>query len=225
VIFENSPSRLPLPTPRTQRKTTPRTRQPPPAAATALRRHVADSQDHETARPLTTLGGVEPVKRSLTAVPVHASLQSTAVGERAVLEQPKALVEGVEVGAGGVEPPSSSVSGIRGATWRPAADGRVCSVSRAVVCPVVTGVVRCDPVGCGPDVAPMWPSGPELGRHLRGAGRSLFRRRAASSGPIFHGPWLTLGGRFRPSVRARGGHGWASYAWPGSHPGQRSRMS
>jgi hypothetical protein len=34
---------------------------PPPAAATALRRHVADSPDRETARPLTTLGGVEPV--------------------------------------------------------------------------------------------------------------------------------------------------------------------
>lgn len=33
---------------------------PPPAAATALRRHLADSPDRETARPHTTLSGVEP---------------------------------------------------------------------------------------------------------------------------------------------------------------------
>src|SRR5215211_541296 len=54
-------------TPRTQRKTRPRTRQPPPAAAPALRRQVADSPDREPARPLTTLGGVAPDKeRSMT---------------------------------------------------------------------------------------------------------------------------------------------------------------
>jgi hypothetical protein len=78
------------------------------------------------------------VKRSLTAVPVHASLQSAAVGERAVLEQPKALVEGVEVGAGGVEPPSSSVS----------ANHRGTAVRRAVS----PGHAR--------------PSGPKLSGHL-----------------------------------------------------------
>jgi hypothetical protein len=37
----------------------------PPAAAVALRRHVADSPDRETAKPLTTLRGVEPVRGPL----------------------------------------------------------------------------------------------------------------------------------------------------------------
>src|SRR5215216_7540023 len=41
-----------LPTPRTQSKTRPRTRPPPPAAAPALRRHLTDSPNRETARPL-----------------------------------------------------------------------------------------------------------------------------------------------------------------------------
>jgi hypothetical protein len=39
----------------------PQLRQLPAAAAVALRRQVADSPNRETARPLTTLGGVEPV--------------------------------------------------------------------------------------------------------------------------------------------------------------------
>ena len=46
----------------------------------------------------------------------------------------------------------------------------------------------------------------ELGRHFRGAGRSLFRRRTARSGPIFEEPWLTSGDRCYPSARARRGH-------------------
>ena len=36
----------------------------------------------------------------------------------------------------------------------PAADGRVCLVSRVAPGPLVTVVVRCDPVVRGPDVAP-----------------------------------------------------------------------
>jgi hypothetical protein len=40
----------------------PQLRQLPPAAAAALRRHVADFPDREIARPLTTLGGVEPCR-------------------------------------------------------------------------------------------------------------------------------------------------------------------
>jgi hypothetical protein len=62
---------------------------------------------------------------------------------------------------------SASVSGIRGAARRSAADGRVCSVGWAAACPMVTGVVRCDSVVRGPDVAPMWPARPEVGRRVR----------------------------------------------------------
>jgi hypothetical protein len=32
--------------------------------------------------------------------------------------------------------------------------------------PLVTGVVRCNPVVRGPEVAPMWPSGHELGKRV-----------------------------------------------------------
>jgi hypothetical protein len=48
--------------------------------------------------------------------------------------------------------------------WRPAADGRLWPVSCEDAGPQVIVVVRCNLVVCGPDVAPMWPSGQELGR-------------------------------------------------------------
>jgi hypothetical protein len=63
---------------------------------------------------------------------------------------------------------TSSVSGIRGGARRPAAPAHAWPVSWADGGPVVTGVVRCDPVVRGPDVAPMWPQrsrGPVLGDH------------------------------------------------------------
>jgi hypothetical protein len=90
-------------------------------------------------------------------------------------------VSALMVGATGCEPVTSSVSGIRGAARRPAANGRVCSVSWAVACPMVTGVVRCDPVVRGPDVAPMWPSGPELGRRVRALSSAGMLHRSCSS--------------------------------------------
>jgi hypothetical protein len=46
----------------------PQLRQLPPTAATTLRRHVADSPHRKTARPLPTLGGVEPPNGPLIAV-------------------------------------------------------------------------------------------------------------------------------------------------------------
>jgi hypothetical protein len=52
---------------------------------------------------------------------------------------------------------TSSVSEISGESWRPAAGGGVCPVTSAEGGPVLTGVVRCDPVARGPDVAPPWP--------------------------------------------------------------------
>jgi hypothetical protein len=61
---------------------------------------------------------------------------------------------------------TSSVSEISGRSRRPAAGGEACPVTSADGGPVLTGVVRCDPVVRGPDVAPMWPHGHELGRRV-----------------------------------------------------------
>ena len=66
------------------------------------------------------------------------------------------------VGATGFEPVTSSVSGTAGGSRRPAVGGGVCPVTSADGGPLLSVVVRCDPVVRGPDVAPMWPSGPEF---------------------------------------------------------------
>ena len=100
----------------------------------------------------------------------------------------------------------SSLSGIRAGARRPAADGRVCSVSWAVACPMVTGVVRCDPVVRGPDVAPMWPAGPELGRRP-GIRLSRDAWPLAQLSPSLDRPLLSVGDRQGPMLRARRGHG------------------
>jgi hypothetical protein len=60
----------------------------------------------------------------------------------------------VDVGAGGVEPPASSVSGSPGGSRRPATSASAWPLSWANHWPAVTVVVRCDPVVRGPDVAP-----------------------------------------------------------------------
>jgi hypothetical protein len=62
------------------------------------------------------------------------------------------------VGAGGVEPPSSSVSGTAGRLRRPALSDRMWLVTWQEAGPLVTAVVRCNPVVRGPDVAPAVPS-------------------------------------------------------------------
>jgi hypothetical protein len=55
---------------------------------------------------------------------------------------------------------AASVSGISGGSRRPAAGAGVRRVTSADGGSVLTGVVRCDPVVRGPDVAPPWgPSG------------------------------------------------------------------
>ena len=75
---------------------------------------------------------------------------------------------------GSPEPLRSSVSEISGGLRRPAAGGGVCPVTSADGGPVLTGVVRCDPVVRGPDVAPPWP------------------QRSTSSDPILPFVWSSL---------------------------------
>ena len=52
---------------------------------------------------------------------------------------------------------TSSVSESPEGLWRPAVGGEVCWLTWADGGPVLTAVVRCNLVGRGPDVAPMWP--------------------------------------------------------------------
>ena len=84
----------------------------------------------------------------------------------------------------------SSVSESSGRPRRPAQMG-VGRVSWADAGSAVTAVVRCDLLVPGPDVAPSGPTGPELGRHCRGGGRSCLRRRTTRSEAIPDEPWLT----------------------------------
>ena len=89
-----------------------------------LRRLRRDVHRHRTSRrasELRTVSVLLPLCRSTH--PYSRQL----VGERAVLEQQKALLRRVGVGAGGVEPPSSSVSGGSGQLGAPRA-ARGCSV-------------------------------------------------------------------------------------------------
>jgi hypothetical protein len=126
------------------------------------------------------------------------------------------LVNALLVGATGFEPVTSSVSGIRGAAWRPAANGRVCSVSWAVVCPVVTAVVRCDPVVRGPDVAPMWPRWSQSWKARPGSPFMPDAPPVPQVSPSRHRPLLTVRDRPLPVLRVRGGHG--------RNPGAASRV-
>jgi hypothetical protein len=135
------------------------------------------------------------------------------------------LVRPSVVGATGFEPVTPSVSGIQSAAWRPAADGRVCSVSWAVVCPVVTAVVRCDPVIRGPDVARMWP---RWSRAWKARPGSPFRPdgwQMAQLSPSPDRPLLSVGDHQGPVLRARGGHGRRGrrWLWPGSNGHQLDR--
>src|ERR671911_2804070 len=66
---------------------------------------------------------------------------------------------------------TSSVSGTAGRWRRPALSGRMWLVNRQEAGPLVTVVVRCNPVVRGPDVAPAWPARGHLsGQELAGSG-------------------------------------------------------
>jgi hypothetical protein len=110
-------------------------------------------------------------------------------------------------------PMTASVSESLGGSQRPAPSAPAWPVSWADDEPVVTVVVRCGPVVRGPDVALMWPSGPELGRRVPA------RRPGPDAPPMTQvrsgrdRPLLTVRDRQLPLLRARGGHGRRGRSW------------
>jgi hypothetical protein len=79
--------------------------------------------------------------------------------------------------------------------------------------PVVTGVVRCNPVDCGPDVAPVWPGRSRAWKTRPGSpytpdAAPLPQARLSGEGPLF-----TVRYRQAPMLRARGGHGRRGRTW------------
>jgi hypothetical protein len=73
--------------------------------------------------------------------------------------------------------------------------------------PMVTVVVRCDPVIRGPDVAPMWPRSSRAwkarpGTHSMPGAMSMAQVRSSCSRPL-----LSVRDRQMPMLRARGGRG------------------
>jgi hypothetical protein len=89
---------------------------------------------------------------------------------------------------------TSSVRESAGRWRRPALPGRTWHMTWEEAGPLVTVVVRCDPVVRGPDVAPMWPHGPELGRRVRSRRPGLLLARGGH-------------GRRVPTALQRGGDG------------------
>ena len=111
------------------------------------------------------------------------------------------------------EPASSSVSGTAGRWRRPALSGRMWLVNWQEAGPLVTVVVRCNPVVRGPDVAPMWPQRSRAWkarpvRSSRPDATPMAQVRAALDEPL-----LTVRDRQLPMLRARGGHGRRGRTW------------
>jgi hypothetical protein len=111
------------------------------------------------------------------------------------------------VGATGFEPVTSSVSGTARPLRRPALSGRMSLVSWQEVVPLVTAVVRCDPVVRGPDVARMWPQQSRAWKARPGTPFSRDPTPMAQVRSVCNRPLLTVRDRQMPVLRARGGHG------------------
>ena len=85
--------------------------------------------------------------------------------------------------------------------------------------PVVTVVVRCDPVVRGPDVAPVWPVGYELGRCIRAVAEGVAGEDEGGSGAAAIVISLT-GGRGPFSVTTEPvGESWKALAGLAVHRG------
>ena len=98
---------------------------------------------------------------------------------------------------------TASVSEISGESRRPAAGGGVCPVTSANGGPVLTGVVRCDPVARGPVGAPAVPAW--KARPVPSSWPDATP--VAQVSPAGDRPLLSVGDRQMPVPRARGGHG------------------
>jgi hypothetical protein len=79
--------------------------------------------------------------------------------------------------------------------------------------PLVTAVVRCDPVVRGPDVAPMWPHGSRAWKVRPGSPLSRDPAPMAQARSVCDRPLLTVRDRQVPVLRARGGHGRRGRLW------------
>jgi hypothetical protein len=82
--------------------------------------------------------------------------------------------------------------------------------------PLVTAVVRCDPVVRGPDVAPMWPQQSRAWKARPGTPLSRDATPTAQVKALPDRPLLSVGDREGPLLRARGGHGRRGSRWLGS---------
>ena len=102
---------------------------------------------------------------------------------------------------------TSSVSGTAGRWRRPALSGRMWLVNWQEAGPLVTVVVRCDPVVRGPDVAPMWPQRSRAWKARPGSPLSRDPTPTAQVRLVRDRPLLTVRDRQMPVLRARGGHG------------------
>ena len=102
---------------------------------------------------------------------------------------------------------TSSMSESWDGSLRSAASASSWPVSWADGWPMVTVVVRWDPVVRGPDVAPVWPW---RSRAWKARPVPSFRpdpRPMAQVRSVCNGPLLTVRDRQIPTLRARGGHG------------------
>jgi hypothetical protein len=121
----------------------------------------------------------------------------------------KALLSSTMVGATGFEPVTSSVSGTAGRWRRPALSGRMWLVNRQEAGPLVTVVVRCNPVVRAPDVAPMWPQRSRAWKARPGTPPSRDPTPMAQLRVFLDRPLLSVADRQGPMLRARRGHGTA----------------
>jgi hypothetical protein len=81
--------------------------------------------------------------------------------------------------------------------------------------PLVTGVVRCDLVVRGPDVAPLWPHRSRAWKARPGSPSTPDATPMAQVRPSGDGSLLTVRCRQAPMLRACGGHGRRGRSWSG----------
>ena len=104
-------------------------------------------------------------------------------------------------------------------------DGRLLSVSWEDAGLLVTVVVRCDPVVRGPDVAPIWSQRSRAWKARPGSPSTRDASPMPQRSVSLDQPLLSVGDRWMPVLRARGGHGRRGRHWlqPGRNGHQLDR--